>query len=174
MLSVLTVDTSFIYLAIVNAVRMLGTAIVIMPVTTAALNQLPQRLSPHGTALNNTLRQIAAPVGTATLVTVMTAAPRDPQEYGPQRAVHAVSGALASAGVIGALFIRDSRPQASEAEQDWPRPRAGCGDAAHAPMHGLGGSGRRGRRARDGQPGEPVTERPTTRDGEADRARGRR
>src|SRR5699024_1481504 len=46
MFTVLTVDTSFAYLAIVNAVRMLGTAMVIMPVTTAALNTLPFHLIP--------------------------------------------------------------------------------------------------------------------------------
>ena len=42
------------------------------------LNQLPQRLIPHGAAVNNTLRQIAASVGTAVLVTVMTVAALDP------------------------------------------------------------------------------------------------
>ena len=124
MLSVLTVDTSFAYIAVVNAVRMLGTAMVIMPVTTAALNQLPQRLIPHGTALNNTLRQIAASVGTATLVTVMTLAARDPQEYGPAGQVHGVNvafivaGVIASAGVVGALFLRNSRPVGEPADLD--------------------------------------------------------
>src|SRR5699024_4704841 len=49
LLTVLTAETTFTYLAVVNAIRMLGTAMVIMPVTTAALNQLPQRLIPHGT-----------------------------------------------------------------------------------------------------------------------------
>src|SRR5690625_7438056 len=94
---------------------MLGTAMVIMPVTTAALNQLPQRLIPHGTALNNTLRQIAASVGTATLVTVMTLAARDPQEYGPAGQVHGVNvafivaGVIASAGVAGGLVLRNSQ-----------------------------------------------------------------
>src|SRR5699024_3517721 len=48
MYTVLTVETSFAYLAIVNAVRMLGTAMVVMPVTTAALNELPMSLIPHG------------------------------------------------------------------------------------------------------------------------------
>src|SRR5699024_10493660 len=40
MLSTLTVSTSFAYLATVNAVRMFGVSMVMMPVTTAALNQL--------------------------------------------------------------------------------------------------------------------------------------
>ena len=88
MLALLAVDTTFFYIAAVNTVRMLGTAMVIMPVTTAALNQLPQRLIPHGTALNNTMRQIAASVGTAVLVTVMVAAARDPEVYGPAGPIH--------------------------------------------------------------------------------------
>lgn len=39
-------DTSFVYLAVVNTVRMFGVAMVMMPVTTAALNQLPSHLIP--------------------------------------------------------------------------------------------------------------------------------
>jgi len=74
LLARLSVDTTFAYIAIVNAVRMLGTAMVIMPVTTAALNQLSPRMIPHGAAVNNTMRQVAASVGTGVLVTVMTAA----------------------------------------------------------------------------------------------------
>ena len=103
-------------LAIVNAVRMRGTAIVIMPATTAALNQLPQRLIPHGAAVNNTLRQIAASVGTAVLVTVMTVAALDPAEHGIEGQIHGVdvafdvSAGIATLGLIGALFLRNSKP----------------------------------------------------------------
>ena len=114
MLSVLTVDTSFTYIAAVNTVRMLGTAMVVMPVTTAALNQLPQRLIPHGAALNNTMRQIAASVGTAVLVTVMVGAVRDPEEYGAEGLIHGanvsffVAGVVGFAGIIGSFFIKNS------------------------------------------------------------------
>ncbi|HLS14925.1 MAG TPA: MFS transporter, partial [Beutenbergiaceae bacterium] len=114
MLSVLTVDTSFTYIAAVNTVRMLGTAMVVMPVTTAALNQLPQRLIPHGAALNNTMRQIAASVGTAVLVTVMVGAARDPEEYGAEGLIHGanvsffVAGVVGFAGIIGSFFIKNS------------------------------------------------------------------
>ena len=116
MFTVLTPDTSFAYLASVNAVRMFGTAMVIMPVTTAALNQLPQRLIPHGAALNNTMRQVAASVGTAVLVTVMTGTALDPEIHGNEGLIHGVNisfivaGAIAFAGLIGAFFIRNSRP----------------------------------------------------------------
>jgi EmrB/QacA subfamily drug resistance transporter len=116
MFAVLTPQTSFAYIAIVNAVRMFGTAMVIMPVTTAALNQLPPHLIPHGTALNNTLRQIAASIGTAVLVTVMTAATRDPEVYGLEGAVHGVNvafivaGSIGAVGIVGAFFLRGTQP----------------------------------------------------------------
>ncbi|WP_277050959.1 DHA2 family efflux MFS transporter permease subunit, partial [Ruania albidiflava] len=99
----LTVDTSFAYLAIVNAVRMFGTAMVMMPVTTAALNELPRSLIPHGTAMNNTMRQIAASIGTAVLVTVMTSAAIDTD--GPEGLVHGANVAFIVAGCVGALGV---------------------------------------------------------------------
>ncbi|MDD1513690.1 multidrug resistance protein [Priestia megaterium] len=39
---------------------------------TAGMNQLPQHLISHGTALSNTIRQVAGSIGTAILVTIMT------------------------------------------------------------------------------------------------------
>lgn len=42
----LTPDTTFLYLTIVNAARMLGIAMVMMPVTTAGLNHLPKNCCP--------------------------------------------------------------------------------------------------------------------------------
>src|SRR5699024_9007594 len=116
MFTLLTPDTTCTYLAVVNAVRMFGTAMVIMPVTTAALNQFPQRMIPHGTALNNTMRQVAASVGTAVLVTVMPATAQDPAKSGAQGHAHGVNVAfmvaaiVAAVGVVAAVFVRDSRP----------------------------------------------------------------
>ncbi|WP_193103243.1 MDR family MFS transporter [Brachybacterium sp. FME24] len=122
LLARLSVDTTFAYIAVVNAVRMFGTAMVIMPVTTAALNQLPQRLIPHGAAVNNTMRQVAASVGTGVLVTVMTASARDTEEFGMAGAVHGVNvafivaGGISILGLIGACFLRGSRPRQPEPE----------------------------------------------------------
>ncbi|TGD31945.1 DHA2 family efflux MFS transporter permease subunit [Brevibacterium sp. S22] len=107
-------DTSFVYLAVVNTVRMFGVAMVMMPVTTAALNQLPSHLIPHGTALNNTMRQIAASVGTAALVTIMVSAARNPETYGMAGLVHGanvaffVAACVGILGIVGAFFIKNS------------------------------------------------------------------
>ncbi|MFD1637256.1 MDR family MFS transporter [Evansella tamaricis] len=70
--SLLGSNTSITFITIMFAIRMFGFSMVMMPATTAGLNQLPKRLIPHGAAMNNTMRQVAASVGTALLVTVMT------------------------------------------------------------------------------------------------------
>src|SRR5699024_6389413 len=67
----LSEDTSFAYLATMNGIRMIFIASVMMPMTTLDLNQLPTSLIPHGTAVNNTFRQVAGSIGTAVLVTIM-------------------------------------------------------------------------------------------------------
>ncbi len=67
----LTVDTGFYHIMLLYTVRMLGMSLVMMPVMTNGLNQLPMSANPHGTAMNNTLQQISGAIGTAVLVTVM-------------------------------------------------------------------------------------------------------
>jgi EmrB/QacA subfamily drug resistance transporter len=68
----LGMDTSYTYLMILHAIRMFGMSMVMMPVSTNGLNQLPRNLYPHGTAMNNTLNQVSAAIGTAVLITVMS------------------------------------------------------------------------------------------------------
>jgi len=68
----LTFDTSYTYLMIVYSVRMFGMSMVMMPVSTNGLNQLPTAMYPHGTAINNTLQQVSGAIGTAILMTIMT------------------------------------------------------------------------------------------------------
>lgn len=70
--SKLTLETSYTHLVVLNSVRMLGMSMVMMPVSTNGLNQLPRRYYPHGTAMNNTLNQVSGAIGTALLVTVMS------------------------------------------------------------------------------------------------------
>ncbi|PRO67319.1 MDR family MFS transporter [Alkalicoccus urumqiensis] len=122
----LTEDTPFAYLAIVHAFRMLSLAMVMMPITTAGLNQLPERLIPHGTAMNNTLRQVGGSLGTAFLVTVMSvgaaAAPSSLEMnqamiYGVNISFW-IATILAFIGFIIALFIKSP---AKQAEQDEAR-----------------------------------------------------
>jgi EmrB/QacA subfamily drug resistance transporter len=72
MFSKLTFENSYFYLTMLNTVRSFGLSMVMMPVQTNGLNQLPRRYYPHGTAMNNTLTQVSGAIGTALLVTVMS------------------------------------------------------------------------------------------------------
>ncbi|MEK5033931.1 DHA2 family efflux MFS transporter permease subunit [Paenibacillus sp. FSL R7-0302] len=68
----LTDSTSYGYLMLMSTGRRIGMALLLMPIQTLGLNQLPSRLNSHGTAISNTVRQVAGAVGTSLLVTVMT------------------------------------------------------------------------------------------------------
>lgn len=104
-----TPETTFAYIATMNAIRMFGISLVMMPATTAGLNELPEKLIPHGTAMNNTFRQVSGAIGTALLVTVMatSAIPKDSLE-GAVRGVNmsfVVATVVSVIGLILALFI---------------------------------------------------------------------
>ncbi|WP_284037745.1 DHA2 family efflux MFS transporter permease subunit [Neobacillus sp. 114] len=71
MLANLQIDSSYTYIIPVYTLRMLGMSMVMMPIMTNGLNQLPTRLNPHGTAVNNTAQQVSGSIGTAVLVTIM-------------------------------------------------------------------------------------------------------
>lgn len=64
--------TSMWWIECAYSLRMLGMGLVMMPLATAGINALPQGLLSHGTAANNTVRQIFASLGSAIIVGVMT------------------------------------------------------------------------------------------------------
>jgi EmrB/QacA subfamily drug resistance transporter len=70
--SELTDSTTYTFLLVIYTARMFGMSMLMMPIMTAGLNQLPQRLNAHGTAMSNTFKQISGALGTAFLVTVMS------------------------------------------------------------------------------------------------------
>nr|WP_263705994.1 DHA2 family efflux MFS transporter permease subunit [Shouchella tritolerans] len=70
--TVLTDSTSYTYLLLMSTGRRIGMALLITPIQTAGLNQIPLSLSAHGSAIWNTIRQVAGAIGTSLLVTVMT------------------------------------------------------------------------------------------------------
>ncbi|WP_050616143.1 DHA2 family efflux MFS transporter permease subunit [Bacillus testis] len=69
--SQLSMDTTYTTLIIMYTVRMFGMSMVMMPIMTNGLNQLPMRYTPHGTAMNSTLSQVSGAIGSALLVTIM-------------------------------------------------------------------------------------------------------
>ncbi|MFA9560601.1 MDR family MFS transporter [Evansella sp. AB-rgal1] len=119
----LTTETSFGYLTTIYAFRMLGIAMVMMPVNTAGINQLPKRLIPHGTAMGNTMRQVSGAIGTALLVTVMTnAVLPSTEELGQTAYIHGVnmafmvSTAIAFVGVVLSFYVKRTYPPEETAE----------------------------------------------------------
>ncbi|MFC7063096.1 MDR family MFS transporter [Halobacillus seohaensis] len=121
-LAFLNTETTLTFLMVVYAIRMFGFAMVMMPVTTAGLNELPPKLIPHGAAMSNTMRQIGASVGTAILVTVMTttAMTAEQQSTVPNPDIHGVNvaflvvAALSFLGLILSIFVRRTSPPTDE------------------------------------------------------------
>ncbi|MNO50077.1 Multidrug export protein EmrB [compost metagenome] len=68
----LTDSTGYTYLLLMSTGRRIGMALFLMPITTAGLNQLPEAMNAHGTAIANTVKQVAGAIGTSLLVTVLT------------------------------------------------------------------------------------------------------
>lgn len=121
-------STTMTYITVLYGIRMFGLSMVMMPIATAALNQLPKRLIPHGAAMDNTMKMIAASVGTAILVTVMTTTAETakqrpdivhPDMYGANVAFMVVS-ILSLLALILSFFIQHRQ---SEGESEGKRRR---------------------------------------------------
>ncbi|GEL09207.1 MDR family MFS transporter [Salisediminibacterium halotolerans] len=114
--------TTMAVLAILFALRMFGFSMVMMPVTTSGLNELPRKLIPHGAAMNNTMRQIAASVGTALLVTIMTTTAQTVHVESADTTADIVGVNIATLvitvltfiGLILAFFLHNTRPMTDE------------------------------------------------------------
>ena len=66
----LTASTPDHFITLMYAVRMFGIAMVMMPLTASAMSALPPHEAAHGTAANNTARQIASAIVVALLSSV--------------------------------------------------------------------------------------------------------
>jgi len=71
MLRLISLDTNYHWLQAVLIVRAGGMGLMMMPISTAGLGTIPQRLTGAATALNNLVRQISASLGIAFLTWVM-------------------------------------------------------------------------------------------------------
>ncbi|HBC4765000.1 TPA: DHA2 family efflux MFS transporter permease subunit [Staphylococcus aureus] len=105
-------NTTQLYVIISFSVTMLGNAMIMTPMTTQALNALPHQYIAHGTAMNNTIRQVSAAIGTGILVTLMTGLGKTSSLSGSQGLIHGlditfyVVALIAFIGTIIAFFIR--------------------------------------------------------------------
>lgn len=68
----LSSETTTVYILVRTILLRIGLAFITMPLNTAALNALPRELVSHGSAINNTIRQLAGAIGTAVIMTIYT------------------------------------------------------------------------------------------------------
>ncbi|MDX8046402.1 DHA2 family efflux MFS transporter permease subunit [Gracilibacillus sp. S3-1-1] len=115
--TILDEHTSITYLTIVFALRMFGLSLVMMPVATAGLNQLPKRLIAHGAAMDNTLRNVSASVGTAIMVTIMTQAETIAENAGnlypgiqAANTAFLVLAVITTVGLVLSFFVKNYKP----------------------------------------------------------------
>lgn len=96
----------FWFLCMIYTMRMFGMSLVNMPITTWGLNSLENHMIPHGSAINNTGRQMSGSIGTALLVTIMamfTAMHSEPASVdGMLAGMHA---AFAGAVILGTIAL---------------------------------------------------------------------
>lgn len=69
----ITTETSKLTIIVLHSTLMIGISMIMMPAQTNGLNQLPRSLYPDGTAIMNTLQQVAGAIGTALAVSILAA-----------------------------------------------------------------------------------------------------
>ncbi|MCO7127223.1 DHA2 family efflux MFS transporter permease subunit [Sporolactobacillus shoreicorticis] len=106
----LTMSTQLGTIIVLYAVRFLGISMVMMPMTTAGMNTLPDTLMSDGTAVTNTIRTIIGSIGTAILISVMSDVTKNelPEKsmYGSDPALfHLLKTDAALSGVNAAFLV---------------------------------------------------------------------
>ena len=112
-------NTSIYFLSFVYTVRIIGLALVNMPLNTWGLNALSNKVIPHGTAIANTFRTVAGSLGTAVLITVnsiVVANASNPASTSAQ--IHGINMAYLGAGlfmlvalIMAVIFVKDDGKQ---------------------------------------------------------------
>ncbi|WP_342467806.1 MDR family MFS transporter [Bacillus sp. FSL W8-0629] len=112
----LSLDSSIALITVAYTLRLIGVGMIMMPLTTAGINSLPPHLIPHGTAMNNTMRQMGGSIGTAVLVSIMSSSAANAALSDPMKStVHGmntsfiVSGAIAVIGLVLSFFLKEKR-----------------------------------------------------------------
>lgn len=110
----LDLGTPFAVVCAIYTVRMIGISLALMPVTTWGLNSLPNNVLPHGTAINNTLRQVAGSIGTTLYVALLTSFASfranqgylESNLYGMHVSFAAIAISCTAALVLTCIFVR--------------------------------------------------------------------
>lgn len=96
----LSLTTPSWMVGVLFSIHMGGLSAMMMPLITAGINSLPVKDISHGTAVNNTLRMVGGSIGTALLLTVMSAGAT---MAGPEVPVAAQLAGLKTAFTVAAL-----------------------------------------------------------------------
>lgn len=94
-------NTSTIIITVLCAIRNIGIALVIMPMQTAGVNDLPNKLISHASAVINMSKQVVGSLGTAILITVMS---NVATSNAPDIALAKTDVALYKSGMLGATL----------------------------------------------------------------------
>ncbi|WP_420832356.1 DHA2 family efflux MFS transporter permease subunit [Paenibacillus humicola] len=127
----ISVHTTTGFVVTLHIILLVGISLVMMPAQTTGLNQLPRHLYPHGTAILNTLQQVAGAVGTALFISIMSAGTKKynattPNPNPAEGLVAGLHNAFLVSFFIGCIalilgfFIR--RVHLAEAPQTEPKP----------------------------------------------------
>ncbi|MFJ7730825.1 MDR family MFS transporter [Lysinibacillus sp. NPDC097231] len=121
-LTQVTVETSKLTFLLLHICLMVALTMILVPAQTNGMNQLPRQYYPHGTAILNTLQQVAGAIGVALFISVMTSGQRsflaqsaDPNTQIPEAIVAGVHNAFligfgfAVLAFIVALFTKRSQ-----------------------------------------------------------------
>ena len=108
--------TSPYFIVTLHIIMFVGISLVMMPAQTNGLNQLPRELYPDGTAIMNTLTQVAGAIGTAIAVTIMSITasgavePTQGMIDGVQNSI-TFGLVIAVIGLVLSFFIKNVREQ---------------------------------------------------------------
>jgi len=107
-----------------HCIMMVAVSMIMMPIQTNGLNQLPRKYYPHGTAIMNTLQQVSGAIGVAFFISIMTngtkdylSGSKDPaapieQILGLNAGIHdafRIGMVFAIVGLVLTLFVRKTK-----------------------------------------------------------------
>lgn len=119
--SSISATSTIAFVIVLHSTLMIGISMIMMPAQTNGINQLPRDLYPDGTAIMNTLQQVAGAIGTALAVSIMAAGqksylsgvsnPEDPSNILPAftqgvQSAFIFAMVIAIVGLIVSFFIK--------------------------------------------------------------------
>ncbi|UQZ37691.1 MFS transporter [Paenibacillus sp. PK3_47] len=106
--SSITAASTVAFIIVLHSTLMIGVSMIMMPAQTNGINQLPMQYYPDGTAIMNTLQQVAGAIGTALAVSIMTSGTKSYMETvtnpaDPANAVQAFTHGVQNAFIFGMI-----------------------------------------------------------------------